>query len=386
MRTQPRARAELFTIALAAIGSSAFVLARLVLAAKGELSRFVVAGTQWTSPVNHFVHRFANSGYDGQFYWRLAADPFNLGMAPVLGIPFDHALRVNRIFYPFVAWMFSLGQPRWVAFGLVVVNFLAILALVYLAIRVCREVNRSPYWSLVVLLVPGLIGSLSRDLTEIVSALLIVIGVMALREDKYWVVAVAWSLAGLTRETNILAAACLALVSLWAIATKRRRVSQREIAWVVPGLVFVLWQVIAHHSLGTYPLISSSGTGDLGLPFVGFIEGASHWLPSTHPHLLAKMALYSVETLVTGTLLVTAFKRRRCFDGLERMLIVVFSLLVICETRRGWQVPFDNRYATVPLILIWFGLLRGTNEKQLRRVLWIAPLVLVTVAWRVVVI
>jgi hypothetical protein len=237
-----------------------------------------------------------------------------------------------------------------------------------------------------VLLVPGLIGSLSRDLTEIVSALLVVIGVLALRREKYWVVALAWSLAGVTRETNILAAFCLAVVSVIAIVRKQRKVSQRELAWIIPGLTFVLWQVIVHSVLGTYPLSSSSRTGDLGLPFLGIVQGASHWLPSMHPHFLAKAVLYSVETLVTTLLLVNAYRRRECFSNLERLLIVTFSLLFICETQRGWQVPFDNRYATVPLTLIWFGLLRGADDKQLRKLLWIAPLVLVTVVWRIVVI
>ena len=89
---------------------------------------------------------------------------------------------------------------------------------------------------------------------------------------------------------------------------------------------------------------------------------------------------------MTVLLLVSAVRRRELFSSLERVVIVTFSLLFICETQRGWQVPFDNRYATVPLVLIWFGLLRGAPEKQLRRYVWIAPLVLVTVAWRLVVI
>ncbi len=386
MRTQSRARQEFVTLVCAGLGSIGFVLLRLVSAAQGELSRFVVAGTRWTGPANHYLHHFANSGYDGQFYWRLAADPFNIGLAPLLGIPLDHALRDNRIFYPVVGWALSIGQPRWVAFGLVMANILALLALVYVALRVCREVNRTPYWALLVLLVPGLVGSLSRDLTEIFSALLVVAGLVAWRRERYWLVALMWSLAGLTRETNILAAFCLALISLVAIARGQRKISIQEVAWVVPGLVFVLWQLIAHQVLGTFPLASSSGTGDLGWPFWGFIHGASKWLPATHLHDLAKAGLYSVETLVTATLLFVAYRRRTFFNFLERMIIVAFSLLFICETQRGWQVPFDNRYATVPLVVIWFGILRGSDTKQVRQMLWLAPLVLVTVAWRLVVI
>ncbi len=386
MRTPTRARQELATLVAAGLGSVAFVLLRLFIAAKGDLSRFVVAGVRWTGPTNQYLHHFANTGYDGQFYWRLAADPFNLRLAPLFGIPMDHALRDNRIFYPLASWAFALGRPQWASVGLVVANVVAILAITYLAVRVSREVNRSPYWALLVLLVPGLVGSLSRDLTEIFSALLVVAGLLAFRREWYWMVALAWSLAGLTRETNILAAGCLGVMSLYAIVRKQRRISLQEVAWVVPGLVFVLWQVIAYRMVGSFPLASSSGTGDLGWPFWGFVQGAGRWLPSLQFHVVAKCVLYSIETLVTVLLLVSAVRRRELFSSLERVVIVTFSLLFICETQRGWQVPFDNRYATVPLVLIWFGLLRGAPEKQLRRYVWMAPLVLVTVAWRLVVI
>ena len=386
MQTPTRAKQELVTLFLAGLGSVGFVLVRLFVAAKGDLSRFVVAGIRWTGPSNHFLHHFPNSGYDGQFYWRLAADPFNIHLAPLFGIPIDHALRDNRIFYPVVSWVFALGHPRWVSVGLVLANIVALVALTYVAVRVCREINRSPYWALVVLLVPGLVGSLSRDLTEIFSALLVVAGLLALRRQQFWLVALAWSLASLTRETNILAAVCLGVLSMFDIALRKRKISWQEVAWVVPGIVFILWQVIAHQILGTFPLASSSGTGDLGWPFWGFLHGAGRWLPSLQLHVVAKCILYIVETLVTATLLVITVRRRELFSPLERIIITAFSLLFICETQRGWQVPFDNRYATVPLVLIWFGFLRGSTTKELRRYLWIAPLVLVTVVWRLAVI
>lgn len=386
MRDQSRSRQELLTLAIAALGSVGFVFLRLFVAAKGELSRFVVAGSRWTGPANHYLHHFLNSGYDGQFYWRLAADPFNIGLAPLFGTPLDHALRDNRIFYPVVSWALSLGQPRWVSAGLVVANVLAFLGLTYLAIRVCREVNRAPYWALLVLLVPGLIGSLSRDLTEIFSALLVAGGILALRKERYWLVALSWSLAGLTRETNILAAVCLGVVSFYELIGRKRSISWRDVAWVIPGVVFALWQVIAYQTLKSFPFVSSSGTGDLGWPLLGFFHGAAKWLPSTQLHVVAKAALYSIETSVTVILLVLAWRKRQQFNVVERLVIASFSLLFICETQRGWQVPFDNRYATVPLVLIWIGLLRGSQDRELRKYLWVAPLVLVTILWRVVVI
>lgn len=386
MSESNRARREVNTLLLAFFLSVAFVFLRLAIAAKGELSRFVVAGARWVGPGNQYLHLFSNTGYDGQFYWRMAADPFNIGLGPVFSIPLDHALRANRIFYPVVAWVLSLGQPNWATFGLVAANVAAVVALAYMGVRILRETRRSPYWALCVLLVPGLIGSLSRDLTEIFSALLVLGGLVALREKKFWLVALAWSLAGLTRETNMLAAMAMGLLAMYEIARRRRKFSSIDVAWIVPAIVFISWQLLAYQTLKSFPILSSSGTGDVGLPLVGFFHGAGRWLPSTHLHQLAKAGLYSIETFVTTVLFAIGWRERRLFNVTERLVVAAFALLVICEAQRGWQVPFDNRYATVPLVLIWVGLLRSADDKKMRRLLLLAPLVLVTVAWRIVVI
>ena len=61
----------------------------------------------WTSQT--LIHR-GSVGYDGQFYYYIAHDPF------ILGQSYNHidfpAYRYQRIIYPLTAWLLSFGQPK----------------------------------------------------------------------------------------------------------------------------------------------------------------------------------------------------------------------------------------------------------------------------------
>ena len=82
-----------------------------------------------------------NNGYDGQFFYRLALNPSNLHRT-AYGITFDSNFRVQRIGYPVLAWLVSLGQHQWVPVALIMVNILALTALGFLGGLLAREVNR----------------------------------------------------------------------------------------------------------------------------------------------------------------------------------------------------------------------------------------------------
>jgi hypothetical protein len=73
---------------------------------------------------------FRGSGYDGQFYYRLALNPANLHRS-AYGIRFDNPYRVQRITYSVLAFVAAAGQMAAVPDALVAVNVLglAVLAL-----------------------------------------------------------------------------------------------------------------------------------------------------------------------------------------------------------------------------------------------------------------
>ena len=97
--------------------------------ALGGLDRWVVAGDRYTDPasVTGGITVLAGNGYDGQFFYRLALRPWQLGVGPFDGIRLDTPFRSGRIAYPALAWVLSLGgRPVLVPLALVLVNIAAV--------------------------------------------------------------------------------------------------------------------------------------------------------------------------------------------------------------------------------------------------------------------
>src|SRR5215472_11587855 len=120
----------LVTALLALAGYVCFVALRWWIAASGNISEFVRAELPFAHPgrVPAGLVVFGANGYDGQFYYRLALDPTNL--RPIAyGITWDHAFRLQRIGYPALTWLFSLGQHKLTPIVLVAVNVLALGAI-----------------------------------------------------------------------------------------------------------------------------------------------------------------------------------------------------------------------------------------------------------------
>ena len=76
-----------------------YLSGRIVLAAHGDLGALVVAGSTFVTAAQVPVHIpvLPGTGYDGQFYFRIAMAPFDF--APhALGVTFDSVFRMQRIF------------------------------------------------------------------------------------------------------------------------------------------------------------------------------------------------------------------------------------------------------------------------------------------------
>ncbi len=367
-----------------------FVLARWLGATHRDLSRWVVAGGNFAarSGAPRSLYIFPHvSGYDGQFYWRLAASPTHLGIGQFLGVRFDAGFRANRIFYPAVSWLVAGGSVNNVTWSLVVVNCMAIVGLVALALWILRASTASPLYALSVILVPGLIGALSRDLTEAVTSLAVVAGVLFMRRERWLLAALAWSGALLTRETTAVLLAVYGVFALLEIVRRQRRVRLADLSWVAPYIVFGVWQFVVRAATGHFPLLSSSGSGDVGVPFVGLVSSVPHWFSPTSSHQIIKGVLYSVQFMAVLVVFVAAWRNRRSVARSEFTVLALAVLLVICETAHGWRSPFDDRYATVPMALAWFQLLTSTKRSRLTRTsLAVTPVVVLTALWRMVVV
>jgi hypothetical protein len=157
-------------------------------------------------------------GYDGQYYFALAADPAHAHdyMGGNAGVVY------SRPFYPAVSRAASLGSVRALPYAMLGINVLAVLAgTAAVALWFLRR-DFSPWPALLYGLFPGLALTVFRDLTEPLAFGLAAVAVLVfdpLRSRRLVLSAVILALAVLTRETIV----PVALAGAAALALHDRR-------------------------------------------------------------------------------------------------------------------------------------------------------------------
>jgi hypothetical protein len=285
---------------IAGILSAIFAAARIVVAGHRNIASFIVVGADHVrARVPAGVPVTSGQGYDGQFYYRMALGPLNFNRT-AHGIRMDTLSRFERVSYPALAWLVAAGRSMLVPWSLVVVNVLVLACLGWLGAVMARDARRHAGWGLMLPAYFGFEWVLSRDLAEIVTATFVVGGVLALRRNRFVLAGASFSVAVLSRETALLVVALLALErplgwGLGRLGVTRpgssvvpmQSTSESEptpfVTWLMPGVVFVAWQVVARTATGSWPLLTS-GQHNLDFPFAGFEQGFRHYLgklPST---------------------------------------------------------------------------------------------------------
>ena len=368
-----------------------FVLLRLVVAADRDVSQFVVAGTAFADPatVPAQLHVFEGLGYDGQFAWRLAADPTELDTDRHLGVEIDSSMRVQRIGYPWLAWAASLGQLRLVPWSLVLVNVLAIGVLGAVGSVFALEAGRSRWLGLVFAGVPGFVFTLARDLTELAAGATLVAGVLAARRQVWWAGALLWSYAVLTREQLVIPVAAYGIWRLTEVFRRRERLGAADAMWLVPALAFITWQAVVVAATGS--LASESGVGPhTGFPFRGFVESVFHWMSSLDdsPRLFVENGLYIVEAALLMTLVGVALRAHvPRSDAWAKWMVISLVALAVLLTRQVWDNHADLRTLTDLFVLSWIVLILWSRSTV---IYWTALLqtsaLVVAAALRIVVI
>ena len=239
----------------------------------GDFGLFVVAGRSFVDPTQLPVQIpvVTQQGYDGQFFFRLALNPFTSAQTAD-GVRIDTpSWRQQRLIYPLVVWLLSAGQPGLVPPLLVLVNYVALCALALLGVAYSRALGQAPGWGLVLPLYPGFLVSLSRDLAEILEGCFVVAALLAARKGRPALTNIGLSLAVLTRESALLAVAALAADHL--IDRRRGHPPRLPLAAIIaPVAVFGVWQALLLLRWGEVAALA--GRGDLGLPLAGLAEFA----------------------------------------------------------------------------------------------------------------
>jgi hypothetical protein len=264
---------------LATLAAACFCALRILVAGHGNPGSFVVAGTEHVR-LTHYTSSLPvtrGSGYDGQFYYRLALSPADWARN-AFGINLDNLGRLDRVTYPALVWLASAGgQVAAVPAMMVAVNVAAFGALAGLGAALAEEVGEHPLWGFLPASFFGFLWSASRDLTELTEATLVVAGLLLLRKRQPAAAGVVFSAAALAKESALVVAGAVFLARAWGIARGRERPGAADAAWLFPGAAFLGWQLLLKAGTGTFPALGAGGA-NMGPPFAGLVGGAGHYI------------------------------------------------------------------------------------------------------------
>jgi hypothetical protein len=187
-----------------------------------------------------YVHRDAG-GYDGLFYAQIAHDPTlrDPGLARAMD---DFPYRARRILAPALAWLFGLGQSKWIIHTYALLNVAAWLALAAIGWRLF-DVNDARGWFAWagVLFSAGALNSVRLALTDLLALLLVAAAMFATERARGRLSVALFASAALARETALVAVAALCKPP-WLSPKNLVRVLL-TVAPLAAWLAYVRWRV-----------------------------------------------------------------------------------------------------------------------------------------------
>jgi hypothetical protein len=264
-------------------------------------------------------------GYDGQFYFALAADPVHARYY----MPGSAGYVYSRVFYPATSRAVSLGSADAIPYAMLVINLLAI-GVGTLAVALWLRARGAPAWPAALFgLYPGMIFCAFRDLTEPLAFALAAFAVLVFDERRTGRLVgsgVLFALAALTRETVVpfalAAAAALAVADKGGGRIWRSPHTWRRSLLFVAGTCgpLLVWRQL----VAAYLHAPTQETGGAGwaIPFHGI---GSYW-PFDAQHWLIVLTVI-VPTLAVAVGALFLFRRAQVAAALllaNVLLYVVF--------------------------------------------------------------
>jgi len=328
----------------------------------------VMAGDQFCDPGRvppNLTVRPRASGYDGQFYYRLALDPFTsrtIDRGIVLDAP---AYRQQRILYPLVAHLLSFGRAGPVPAVMVLVNLLAVCLIGWLGGAYAQALGRHALWAAPLAFHAGFPFTLVRDTPEILEICLLLASLLLLRRGRHVAATVTLALAVLTKETALLAAAGAGVAF---VAERFHGRGPGKVKWyypLAPLVVFLAWQWWLLRRWERLPL--GQGSANLAWPmegFVGLVESTAQ--TAFHERLLwftNVPAIPEIGFIITFTALVALSLRASLAERFEKISWVLYLMLAVTLSHYVWVEDWAFMRALSEFYLFGAIILLGAGLK-----------------------
>ena len=333
MKRSPRFDTPVACALILIVALSLFTVVQLA-PARFDPSAFIVAGDRYSDatrvPAGVAVLKDSN-GYDGQFYYRLALQPFT-SQATEFGITLDNPpYRHQRLLYPSIVHVVALGDARWTPFAMIATNFLFFGLLAWIAGSLARTYGRHALWGLLFVCNPGFLITYSRDLVEIVEVAFLLGSFLLVRRRRPTWAAAALTLAVLTRETSLIVAIAAALV----FVVERLRGRDPPFGWsyfTIPMLACGTLQVALYLNWGQFP--ARAGSAVLGaLPLAGFTASLSN---ASAPPSVRAIEIAALGFVVLASLCVSYHLFITRAGLTERLALALYGLLMTSVGALVW--------------------------------------------------
>ncbi|HWG01547.1 MAG TPA: hypothetical protein VG164_06840 [Trebonia sp.] len=354
--------------AIGLLGWLAFVLARWQVWAAGHITLFIMSGVKFSHPAQ-MVPRISHvplAGYDGQFYYRFALNPFNWH-ATAYGITVDHNYRYTRLGYPVVAWLLSAGQHRAVPTVLVLINLACVAIIAWLGAKFARESGRHALWGLLFVAYFGLVISVGRDTSEPLADACMLGALLAYRRSRYILAALLLAYGVITNEPLLALAVGIALTRLWAMYRRRARPGLEDLIWVLPGVAYVVLQGLEKVLVKGKAGGTADITANFTLPFKALVRGLFtdfRLMSWTH---LGMYDINLIEFIVLAVVVVSGLLvlRSTRVPVHERVAFVVFVLVeIVCASWQFWGSVFGDGRTYIDAFLLAVIMLLGTPSAR----------------------
>jgi hypothetical protein len=358
------------------LAAAGFVAGRWEMWSRRSFGRFILIGQNFAHPAQlpASMPLRAKSGYDGQFYYRLAINPLNFHQT-AYGVTIDAAYRFMRIGYPVLTWFVSFGHISLVPYMLVAVNVAAIGALGYIGGRFAVQGGRHAAWGLLLPGYFGLVTSLCRDTAEPVAAACMLAGLLAIRARRRRPAASFLAFGALTRETVMVLVAAIAIVRVVGFLRRRYRPGRDDVVWVLPAGVFVVWELLVLWFTGSMPMLADGGR-NAGTPFIAPVDAIRANLQHIDWHSYNAIDVWLAEVAVLLVFAVAALCSLRISRALpyEKLALVLFLVEICVVTPTTWNSVSADLRSFVEVYLMAVVVLLGRPRLPLPRLgAWLLP-------------
>ncbi len=311
---------------------------------------YIDIGSRFASHIGLQQQALNRTGYDGQFN-------YYLGLHPDLIVTCAHdsatcplddlrLVRVERILFPMTARLVALGQPQLLPYALLLVNFAAILVIVWLVGSLAVAAGASRWLGAAAGLYAGNVIGFLRDLSDPFSVMWVVVAIYLLCKNRPLLAALAVGAALLSREQLLF---YLPFLALPLVAERRWRVLATSAAIALGP--FVTWQLVLRVLYGSFPLIA----GDSGAARLVLIPFQGLWQERFRPDFGLTVLCVVVPLVLAVSIALMAFweqgPRGLLRDPLP-IMVVLYSMLLSFTYWFQWaDVRAPSRLAAPALVL-----------------------------------